>query len=147
MKHRRRGKAYIFNHECFDPSLGLSRRVGSSTDVSNLQIALYGLGFQVFGFNDLGVCDVRRIIQQRNFCLHFFVLHSLLINFFLNFICQLQTKITVSVIASWSLYCHTARTAWFTHTTRFITRTSYGFPLPLTNAHLWPESPNCFSFR
>ncbi|EFX71181.1 hypothetical protein DAPPUDRAFT_309162 [Daphnia pulex] len=64
MKHRRRGKAYIFNHECFDPSLGLSKRVGSSTDVSNLQIALYGLGFQVFGFNDLGVCDVRKIIQQ-----------------------------------------------------------------------------------
>ncbi|EFX85532.1 hypothetical protein DAPPUDRAFT_314077 [Daphnia pulex] len=64
MKHRRRGKAYIFNHECFDPSLGLSRRVGSSTDVSNLQIALHGLGFQVFYFNDRGVCDVRKIIQE-----------------------------------------------------------------------------------
>lgn len=86
MKHRRRGKAYIFNHECFDPSLGLSRRFGSSTDVSNLQIALYGLGFQVFGFNDLGVCDVRKIIQERNFGLHFLVLHSLLLLFifFLN---------------------------------------------------------------
>lgn len=81
MKHRRRGKAYIFNHECFDPSLGLSRRVGSSTDVSNLQIALHGLGFQVFYVNDRGVCDVRKIIQERNFGFHFFVLHSLLINF------------------------------------------------------------------
>jgi caspase-like apoptosis-related cysteine protease len=67
MKHRRRGIAYIFNHERFDSSLKLEVRAGSSTDVFNLQLALSHLGFQVFCFKDNGICQIRDIIKQRNF--------------------------------------------------------------------------------
>lgn len=64
MKHRRRGKAYIFNHERFDSSLKLEVRAGSSTDVFNLQLALKRLGFQVFCCQDNGICQVRDVIKQ-----------------------------------------------------------------------------------
>jgi len=75
----------------------MEKRAGSSMDVSNLQIALDGLGFQVFCFNDLGILDIRNNIDTRNFGLLYF-LHSLLTCLYSN--CQLQRKITATVIAS-----------------------------------------------
>ncbi|XP_032781163.2 caspase-1 [Daphnia magna] len=64
MQHRCRGKAYIFNHDLFDASLKLSPRVGSKTDVSNLERALSQLDFEVLCFHNCDITSVRRNIKQ-----------------------------------------------------------------------------------
>ncbi|XP_057366928.1 caspase-1-like isoform X2 [Daphnia carinata] len=64
MQHKRRGKAYIFNHDLFDASLNLSERVGSKTDVSNLERVLSQLDFEVSCFHNYGITSVNRKIKQ-----------------------------------------------------------------------------------
>ena len=47
MNHRRRGKAFIFNHMNFDPRLNLNTRNGTNADRDNLRINLRQLDFDV----------------------------------------------------------------------------------------------------
>ncbi|XP_057366015.1 caspase-1-like [Daphnia carinata] len=53
MNHAKRGKAYIFNHENFNPNLDLKTRAGTSKDRDNLYVKLRELDFDVTYFNDL----------------------------------------------------------------------------------------------
>lgn len=53
MNHAKRGKAYIFNHENFLPSLELKARSGTAKDRDNLYMRLRELDFDVTYFNDL----------------------------------------------------------------------------------------------
>ncbi|KAI9555367.1 hypothetical protein GHT06_017882 [Daphnia sinensis] len=64
MQHQRRGKAYIFNHDLFDASLKLGERVGSKTDVENLERALSQLDFKVSCFHNCDITSVRKNIKQ-----------------------------------------------------------------------------------
>ena len=47
MDHPKRGHAYIFNHETFNPHLNLPPRPGTAKDRDDLSERLKELGFQV----------------------------------------------------------------------------------------------------
>jgi len=64
MNHKRRGKAIIFNHLNFHPSLGLNTRNGTNCDRDNLRINLRQLDFEVYVYDDLPGKDVERILEQ-----------------------------------------------------------------------------------
>ncbi|XP_075216979.1 uncharacterized protein LOC142322137 isoform X2 [Lycorma delicatula] len=61
MKHARRGKAVIFNHEEFRD---MPQRKGSSVDVKRLTTALEGLGFTVETYNDLEIEKLKTVIAE-----------------------------------------------------------------------------------
>nr|XP_018914007.1 PREDICTED: caspase-1-like [Bemisia tabaci]XP_018914009.1 PREDICTED: caspase-1-like [Bemisia tabaci]XP_018914010.1 PREDICTED: caspase-1-like [Bemisia tabaci]XP_018914011.1 PREDICTED: caspase-1-like [Bemisia tabaci] len=52
MNHARRGKAIIFNHDKFTMA-NMKDRIGSSTDVKNLNAVFTNLGFEVFIYENL----------------------------------------------------------------------------------------------
>ena len=64
MGHRRRGKAYIFNHMHFDPVQQLKARNGTDADRDNLRVCLRQLDFEVEVFNDLPVKDIDRVLEN-----------------------------------------------------------------------------------
>ena len=64
MSHRRRGKAYIFNHMHFDPVQQLKARNGTDADRDNLRVCLRQLDFEVEVFNDLPVKDIDRVLEN-----------------------------------------------------------------------------------
>jgi len=64
MGHRRRGKAFIFNHMNFDPKLSLKARSGTHNDRDNLKVVLRQLDFEVEVYNDLPVREIERILEQ-----------------------------------------------------------------------------------
>ena len=64
MSHRRRGKAYIFNHMHFDPVQQLVDRKGTNVDRDSLRVCLRQLDFEVEVFNDLPVKDIERELEQ-----------------------------------------------------------------------------------
>ena len=64
MSHRRRGKAYIFNHMDFDPVQQLKARNGTNADRDNLRVCLRQLDFEVEVFNDLPVKDIDRVLEN-----------------------------------------------------------------------------------
>lgn len=63
MKHRRRGKAFIFNHMNFESKLQLRARNGTDNDRDNLRVVLRQLDFQVEVYNDLPCKEVERILE------------------------------------------------------------------------------------
>ena len=64
MNHRRRGKAFVFNHMNFDPSLNLTTREGTNHDRDNLRVFLSQLGFEVAVYEDLSFKDIERILEN-----------------------------------------------------------------------------------
>ncbi|XP_023343737.1 caspase-1 isoform X2 [Eurytemora carolleeae] len=64
MNHRRRGKAFVFNHMNFDPKLQLRARNGTHNDRDNLRIVLRQLDFEVEVHNDLPYKEIERILEQ-----------------------------------------------------------------------------------
>jgi len=64
MNHRRRGKAFIFNHMNFDPRLNLNTRKGTNEDRDNLRINLRQLDFEVEVHDDLPFKDIERILES-----------------------------------------------------------------------------------
>ena len=64
MSHRRRGKAYIFNHMHFDPVQQLKARNGTDADRDNLRVCLRQLDFEVEVFEDLSVKDIDRVLEN-----------------------------------------------------------------------------------
>jgi len=64
MNHRRRGKAYIFNHMNFDPRLQLRPRNGTNCDRDNLRIILRQLDFEVEVHDDLPFKEIERILES-----------------------------------------------------------------------------------
>lgn len=64
MGHHHRGKAVIFNHENFHPSLDLGRRHGTERDKVNLKATLTALGFDVVVFDDLTFQEVRTEVEK-----------------------------------------------------------------------------------
>ena len=64
MNHRRRGRAFIFNHMNFDPKLGLNTRNGTNSDRDNLRINLRQLDFEVEVHDDLPFKDIERILES-----------------------------------------------------------------------------------
>jgi caspase 7 len=58
MNHFKRGRAVVFNHENFCPSLELGRRYGTERDKVNLKDTLTKLGFDVTTFDDLTYQEV-----------------------------------------------------------------------------------------
>jgi len=64
MGHRRRGKAYIFNHMNFDSRLQLKARNGTNNDRDNLRVCLRQLDFDVEVHDDLPFKDIERILEQ-----------------------------------------------------------------------------------
>lgn len=64
MQHRRRGKAYIFNHMNFDPAQQLRPRNGTDADRDNLRVCLRQLDFEVEVFNDLPVKEIDRVLES-----------------------------------------------------------------------------------
>ncbi|KAJ8972474.1 hypothetical protein NQ314_000167 [Rhamnusium bicolor] len=63
MDHRKRGLAFIFNHEVFECG-GLKSRSGTNEDCKNLKECLMGLGFDVQVFKDLNYTDIEYHIKQ-----------------------------------------------------------------------------------
>nr|CAI5854553.1 unnamed protein product [Callosobruchus analis] len=63
MNHRKRGLAYIFNHEVFQCG-GLKSRSGTNEDFKNLKECLSSLGFDVHGFKDLNYQDIETRIRE-----------------------------------------------------------------------------------
>lgn len=53
MNNKKRGKAYVFNHENFNPGLELKPRMGTAKDRDNLYMRLRELDFEVKYFDDL----------------------------------------------------------------------------------------------
>lgn len=64
MGHRRRGRAFIFNHMHFDPRMQLKQRNGTNCDRDNLRVCLRQLDFDVEVHNDLPFKDIDRILEQ-----------------------------------------------------------------------------------
>jgi len=64
MDHRRRGKAFIFNHMNFDPRLQLRPRNGTNCDRDNLRINLRQLDFEVEVYDDLPFKEIERILES-----------------------------------------------------------------------------------
>ena len=62
MNHRRRGRAFIFNHMNFDPRLNLNTRNGTNNDRDNLRRNLRQLDFEVEVHDDLPFKDIERIL-------------------------------------------------------------------------------------
>ena len=63
MNHRRRGKAFVFNHMNFDPRLQLRPRNGTNCDRDNLRINLRQLDFEVEVYDDLPFKEIERILE------------------------------------------------------------------------------------
>ena len=63
MNHRRRGKAYVFNHMNFDPRLQLGPRNGTNCDKDNLSTCLKQLDFEVEVHDDLPFKEIERILE------------------------------------------------------------------------------------
>lgn len=64
MNHRRRGKAFVFNHMNFDPRLQLRPRNGTNCDRDNLRINLRQLDFEVEVYDDLPFKEIERILES-----------------------------------------------------------------------------------
>ena len=64
MHHRRRGRAFVFNHLNFDPRLNLNTRNGTNCDRDNLRINLRQLDFDVEVHDDLPFKDIERILES-----------------------------------------------------------------------------------
>jgi len=64
MNHRRRGKAFIFNHMNFDTRLNLKTRNGTNNDRDNLRVTLRQLDFDVEVYNDLPFKEMDRILEN-----------------------------------------------------------------------------------
>ena len=64
MNHRRRGKAFVFNHMNFDPRLQLRPRNGTNCDRDNLRINLRQLDFDVEVYDDLPFKEIERILES-----------------------------------------------------------------------------------
>ena len=65
MRNPSRGKAYIFNHEVFDPQLQLSTREGTNRDRDALENTLNKLHFVVQSFNNLKKAEIMRKLIER----------------------------------------------------------------------------------
>jgi caspase-like apoptosis-related cysteine protease len=63
MKHKRRGKAVIFNHDKFTNNCVPSRD-GSHVDVQSLEITYKALDFEVTTYNNLSHADIRSVINS-----------------------------------------------------------------------------------
>ncbi|XP_018567794.1 caspase-1 [Anoplophora glabripennis] len=63
MDHRKRGIAYIFNHEVFLCG-GLKSRSGTNEDCKNLKDCLVNLGFDVQVFKDLNYTDIEYHVRN-----------------------------------------------------------------------------------
>ncbi|CAH1119858.1 unnamed protein product [Phaedon cochleariae] len=63
MDHKKRGLAYIFNHEFFQCG-GLKARSGTNEDCKNLKACLLFLGFDVLEFKDLNYTDIEYQIRE-----------------------------------------------------------------------------------
>lgn len=63
MDHKKRGLAYIFNHELFECG-GLKARTGTNEDCKNLKESLVWLGFDVHVFKDLNYSDIEFHMKQ-----------------------------------------------------------------------------------
>lgn len=63
MDHKKRGLAYIFNHETFECG-GLKARTGTNEDCRNLKECLVWLGFDVQVFKDLNLSDIQFHVRQ-----------------------------------------------------------------------------------
>lgn len=62
MKHKRRGKAVIFNHDKFAND-SAKPRVGSHVDVQSLEITYKALDFEVTTYNNLSHSEIRNVIN------------------------------------------------------------------------------------
>jgi len=70
MNHKKRGKAYIFNHMNFDPRLQLKARNGTNNDRDNLRTVLRQLDFEVEVYNDLAYRDIERVLESASLSDH-----------------------------------------------------------------------------
>lgn len=64
MNHRKRGRAFVFNHMNFDPRLNLNTRNGTNADRDNLRINLRQLDFDVEVHDDLPFREIERILES-----------------------------------------------------------------------------------
>jgi len=64
MDHPKRGKAYLFNHEHFNPNLDLNSRSGTAKDRDSLYMRLRELDFEVTHFNDLTFNEMQNRIME-----------------------------------------------------------------------------------
>ena len=64
MNHRKRGRAFVFNHMNFDPRLNLNTRNGTNADRDNLRINLRQLDFDVEVYDDLPFREIERILES-----------------------------------------------------------------------------------
>ena len=64
MNHRRRGKAFIFNHMTFDEKLQLKIRKGTNCDKDNLRETLMELDFEVTVFDDLSFDKIEGLLES-----------------------------------------------------------------------------------
>lgn len=62
MDCKKRGLAYIFNHEIFDDAL--EPRLGTRTDCENLEQTLKHLSFDVVVCNDLSYDEIQEKVEK-----------------------------------------------------------------------------------
>jgi hypothetical protein len=59
MKHSRRGKCLIFNHQNFDTNTGCKPRLGTDIDANSIVKCFFNLEFNIQQFNDASYRDIR----------------------------------------------------------------------------------------
>lgn len=64
MDHEKRGRAIIFNHEKYNPSLNLTERSGTNTDKIILKQRFEKLKFEVDVYDDLTVADIKKHLSE-----------------------------------------------------------------------------------
>lgn len=64
MDCKKRGLAYIFNHEIFDEDTALEPRLGTRTDCDNLEQTLKHLSFDVVVCNDLSYDEIQEKVEK-----------------------------------------------------------------------------------
>lgn len=70
MYHRRRGTAFIFNHEKFN-DLSMGKRTGTAVDSGNLQSTFKQLGFDVRVYNDQTLKEILHTLRDCKFIVQF----------------------------------------------------------------------------
>lgn len=64
MEFKKRGLAYIFNHEIFHEDTALEPRLGTRNDCHNLEETLKNLSFDVVVFDDLSYDEIQEKVEK-----------------------------------------------------------------------------------
>jgi hypothetical protein len=64
MKHSRRGKCLVFNHQNFDTNTGCKQRLGTDVDANAIVKCFYNFEFDIQKFDDASYKDIRDSLSK-----------------------------------------------------------------------------------